>query len=150
MIIAFFGHSKYIEKETDEKKLADFLETRVGDTPCEFFLGEYGSFDNFCYRITRKFKEKHGKSKQIFISPYNGEAYLKRRVGEPGRFDGIIYPELENVPPKFAISRRNRWMVKRADLIILYVNHKYGGAYQAYKYAMSLGKEIFNLYYSVD
>ena len=51
MIIAFFGHSKYIEKETDEKKLVGFLETRVGDTPCDFFLGGYGAFDNFCCRV---------------------------------------------------------------------------------------------------
>lgn len=150
MTVAFFGHSKYIEKETDEKKLLEFLKARVGSTPCEFFLGGYGSFDNFCCHITRKFKEEHEGAKRIFITPYNRDEYLERRSAELWDFDEIIYPELENVPPKFAISRRNRWMVKRADLIIVYVNHKHGGAYQAYKYAMSLGKEIFNLYYSID
>ena len=39
-------------------------------------------------------------------------------------------------------------MVKKADLIIVYVSHKFGGAYQAYKYAVSLGKEVFNVYYT--
>lgn len=42
MIIVFCGHSTYASKPEDEKKILDILEKRVGDEPCEIFLGEYG------------------------------------------------------------------------------------------------------------
>ena len=36
-------------------------------------------------------------------------------------------------------------MVDKADLIIVYIDHSFGGAYQAYQYAKRKGKVIFNL-----
>ncbi len=36
-------------------------------------------------------------------------------------------------------------MVKNSDAIIVYITHQWGGAYQAYKYAKSLNKVIFNI-----
>jgi len=40
---------------------------------------------------------------------------------------------------------RNREMVERADLIICYIEHNRGGAYQAIQYAEKRGKTIINL-----
>lgn len=60
-------------------------------------------------------------------------------------YDSIVYPQIEDKPLRFAISYRNRWMVKGADLVVAYVNHKWGGAYKTYAYAIKLGKMIFNL-----
>lgn len=40
-----------------------------------------------------------------------------------------IFPEgFESFPPRFAISRRNQWMLHRADFVITYVRHSWGGA----------------------
>ena len=61
------------------------------------------------------------------------------------RYDGIIYPELEDKPKKFAIFYRNQWMVDRADCVIAYVVRTWGGAYATYQYAKKKGKEVFNL-----
>ena len=36
-------------------------------------------------------------------------------------------------------------MIDRADLIVVYVNHLSGGAYQAMQYAEKKGKRILNL-----
>ena len=36
-------------------------------------------------------------------------------------------------------------MVKKADYVVAYVSHRWGGAYTTYKYAQRKGKEIFNL-----
>ena len=47
----------------------------------------------------------------------------------------IIYPELDNVPLRFAISKRNKWMVEQADIVIAYITHTYGGAYATYRHA---------------
>lgn len=60
-------------------------------------------------------------------------------------YDAMIYLEgLENVPKRFAISRRNQWMAQNCDMSITYVNHNLGGAYQACKTAKRYAM-VFNL-----
>ena len=57
MIVAFCGHAKYVGNFLDEKKVLEFLEKRIGDTSCEFYLGEYGGFDRFsylCAKVTKR------------------------------------------------------------------------------------------------
>ena len=146
MIIAFCGHSDYVENKEDEIKIIEMLETKAKEICFDFFLGLYGNFDRFCYSIAKKFKDTHINSKLFFISPYNDETYLKNRALDKGnRFDLIIYPELETVPRKYAIFYRNKWIVEKADLIIAFVKKKYGGAFTMYEYAKKLGKDIYNI-----
>ena len=57
----------------------------------------------------------------------------------------FIYPPLEKVPLKFAINKRNEWMIDQSDFVIAYVEHSFGGAYQSLKYAYRKGKRIVNL-----
>ena len=57
----------------------------------------------------------------------------------------MIYPALENVPPKYAIIRRNEWMIDKADLLIAYVTHGWGGAARTYRYAKQKGIPTVNL-----
>ena len=66
------------------------------------------------------------------------------------KYDGIIYPEIEYKPPKFAIYYRNRWIVQKADYIICAVTHNYGGAYKAYQYAIKMEKTVFNIIETKD
>lgn len=146
MIVAFCGHSEYVERKNDEKRILDIFYKVVGDEECEFFLGEYGRFDAFAYSCAKKYKQRNKKAKLVFISPYplGHKRYSKDELAS--RFDLVIYPELEHVPNRFAISHRNRWIVDKADVIIAYVNHSYGGAYAMYSYAKRKSKEIYKLY----
>ena len=47
--------------------------------------------------------------------------------------------------PKGAFQIRNRQMVKRSDLVVFYVDHTGGGAYQTMRYAQKEKKNILNL-----
>lgn len=140
MIVAFCGHSSYVKTQADEKRVLDILENMVGDTYCEFFLGEYGAFDRFAYACAKKFKNTHSKCKLVYITPYNKCDEIQQE-----RFDFIIYPELENVPPRYAISRRNKWIAEQADIVITYITHQYGGAYTTCLHAKRKNKQIFNI-----
>ena len=60
-------------------------------------------------------------------------------------YDSVVYPPLEQVSLKFAISKRNEWMISQSDLVIAYVEHSFGGAYQGLHYAQRKGKRIVNL-----
>ena len=60
-------------------------------------------------------------------------------------YDSVLYPEIENKPKRYAILYRNKYMVEKADYVIAYVSHNWGGAYSTYQYAKRKGKNIFNL-----
>ena len=118
----------------------------IGDDHAELYLGGYGSFDAFARRCGKKYQETHPNTKLVFITPYITIDYQKNHLEyEKNLYDDIIYPELEKVPLKFAISYRNRWTVEKADCVIAYITHDFGGAYQTYKHAKKKQKQIFNI-----
>ena len=46
---------------------------------------------------------------------------------------------------KAAIQVRNREIIDRSDMVICYITHKSGGAYQSVQYAEKLEKRIINI-----
>jgi len=139
MIVAFCGHSQYISSAADERRILEILSQTVGDGFAEIYLGGYGAFDEFARKCARKYQQTHSNIKLVFVTPYIKADNCK------DLYDEIIYPALENVPYRYAIVARNRWMVDNADLVIAYVNHSWGGAYNACAYAVSKGKKVINL-----
>ncbi len=134
-----FGHSDFCSNAKQEILLLDFLEKNVGGSRVEMLLGGYGNFDRFAYNVCKKYKAAHPNVTLIFVSPYLQTSKSSKD------YDAVIYPGIEGKPPKFAILYRNRYMVERADLVVVFVNRGYGGAYTAYIYAQKMGKPIFNL-----
>ncbi len=69
---------------------------------------------------------------------------IKEMINE-GMYDEVIYPPIENTPKRFAISKRNEWMIKSADIVIAYVKTSYGGAYKSLQIAKRQKKRIINI-----
>ena len=146
MVLTFFGHSQFYKTQEYEYKLLAFLEDTVGDSSADFYFGGYGAFDGFAYECCKKYKQTHPRVSLLFITPYMTVEYQKKHLEyHRENYDGIIYPEIEDKPIKFAISYRNRWMVEMADYVVVYIEHDWGGAYKTYRYAKSKRKKIFNL-----
>ncbi len=143
MILTFFGHSDFVRTDEYEQKLLAVLEERVGDSPADMYLGGYGNFDSFALDCCKKYKRTHPDIKLVFVTPY-----LDSRLDEITKlklYDETIYPPLEHVPKRFAIIKRNEFMVDSADISICYVRHEYGGAYKAYTYARRKNKPLINI-----
>lgn len=49
------------------------------------------------------------------------------------------------VPKRFAISWRNKWMLKQVDTVITYVTHPASGAWEFEKLAVKQGKRVINI-----
>ena len=143
MIVTFLGHADFLRTEEYEGQILSFLEETVGDLPAEMYLGGYGGFDRFAFECCKKYKAAHPYISLVSILPYLPvvDRYNCRDQG----YDLSVYPEIENRPKKYAIVYRNRYMVEKADFVIAYVTHAWGGAYAAYKYAKRRGKRVFNL-----
>ena len=57
----------------------------------------------------------------------------------------VSLPIMTKSRSKRAYQIRNRQMVDRSDLVVFYVEHNSGGAYQTMRYAQERGKQIVNL-----
>lgn len=146
MIITFFGHSSYSSSAKDENRLLNLLEEVVHGDSVDFYLGGYGGFDDFALKCATMYKRNHQNAQLVFITPYLGKWLNERKDILQRKYDQILYPELENVPKKFAILKRNEWMVNKADYIFSYIKRHYGGAYSTLLYAQKHKKPYINLY----
>jgi uncharacterized phage-like protein YoqJ len=141
MIVTFCGHAQYHATSEHELQILAFLEETIKNMPACIYLGQHGDFDRFAYHCCKKYKKSHPAVSLVFVTPY-----LRTKGRElQSDYDVIIYPEIENKPPRFAITYRNRYMVDQADYVVAYVSRNWGGAYEMYRYARKKGKKILNL-----
>lgn len=145
MIITFCGHASCYLSKDDDEKLLHIFENVVGDKQVDFYLGGYGDFDNFAKRCATEYKRTHPSARLVFVTPYIGRWLDRRREYLKEEYDEVLYPPLENVPYRFAISARNKYIIDNADVVIAYVKVDFGGAYSALKYAERKNKTIFKI-----
>ena len=81
------------------------------------------------------------------MSPYISlsEQEKIKEMQNSGLCDTSIYPPIENTSPRFAIIKRNEWMMLNADIVIAYVEREYGGAYRSLQIAKRKKKKIINI-----
>jgi len=139
LIITFCGHSKLIEQNTIRAHLTRELRTLLEHGNHKFYLGGYGDFDLLAAKVLYELKQEYPETESILIL-----SYLDRKV-DASLYDSTIYPPLENVPKRYAISQRNKWMVEQADMVIACVDHDWGGASKTLEYAVKKGLRIINL-----
>ena len=145
MVITFCGHSNCLFSDEEKEKLKQLLIKEIRKNPtCKFYLGGYGDFDSLCLRTLRELKADFPDIELLFITPYLDKNYSKLQLAKY-YYDDVIFPPVENVPRKFAILKRNEWMVDSADLIIAYVKYSWGGAVKTLEYAKRKKVEFFNL-----
>lgn len=145
MIITFFGHSNCLFNDDIKKQLKNILLDEIIKNPIsKFYLGGYGDFDGLCLKTLRELKHDFPTIEILFITPYLDKNYSKLELAKY-YYDDVIFPPIESVPRKFAILKRNEWMVEEADLVIAYVMYSWGGAAKALEYAKRKKKRIINI-----
>ena len=145
MIITFLGHRSVFPYEALSNILKAIIVEEVKQSDHTiFYCGGYGDFDNLCARVCRSIADRFPNCEVVYITPYLCGSKPKSGI-DHSLYDSILYPPLENVPPRFAIDRRNEWMINQADLIVAFVDHSYGGAYKSLTYAKRKKKRIINL-----
>ena len=146
MKITFCGHSDYVANENDEKRLLSIFEQVGANQQIIFLLGGYGRFDGFARHCAKIYQSTHPNAKLIFVTPYIDKWLDSRKEHLCSLYDEIVYPEIETTPKKFAVSKRNEWMVDTADFVIAYVRRHFGGAYKTLLYADKTKTEFVNIY----
>ncbi len=146
MVISFFGHSDFSSSIIDKKNVVNILENIIKNDKAEFYLGGYGGFDSFARECCELYCERHRGAKKIFVSAYLGKFLESRKAFLKSVYDEVVYPPIESLPPRFAILKRNEWMIMNSDLVIVYVERTFGGANTALEFEKRKKKNVINLY----
>lgn len=136
MRITFCGHKEVWDREPVERWLKQVCAELISQGANEFFLGGYGHFDYMCASVLRELKKIHPQIRLILVLPYLNSTMIT------DGYDETVYPPLETVPPRFAIVRRNEWMVRESDGVVAYVMRGFGGAAKTLEYARRKKKTI--------
>ena len=147
--VAFFGH-RYMDNII---KVEDLLEEQIRklideNEYVDFLVGRNGDFDQCVSSSVLRVRKNHrdDNSALVLVLPYPTAEYLNNENYFHDYYTDIEISHTASVAhPKSAIQIRNREMVDRADLIICYIEHKNGGAWQTVEYAIKQGKTIINL-----
>ena len=145
LIITFCGHAEIGNKEDLVGKVLSVIKKEAEEGPVDFYLGGYGDFDFIALHASKMYKKESPLSKLNFVTPYLDEIYLKRREIQLEEYDEILYPEIEKTLPRYAITARNEWMMRKADFVIAYVRYGFGGAAKTFAYVKKRKKPYINL-----
>ena len=140
-VCTFFGHRDCPASIRPKLRavLTELIERRGA---VQFYVGRQGAFDAMAHAVLR---ELSGDYPHISCAVVLERLPGRQEIAGPAAF-GTIFPEgLETVPPRFAIDRRNAWMLRQADLVVAYVTRSHGGAARFAAQAVRLHKPVFNL-----
>ena len=139
MTCCFFGHRDTPSYIADQllPLLCRLVEERKIDL---FLVGNEGAFDRMAASALAELKKEHPS-----VRCYTVLAYMPKAQSKPLALK-TIYPEcLECVPKRFAIDRRNRWMIKQSDMVICYVRTSISNSARYVETAKNDGKTVLNL-----
>ena len=137
-VVTFCGHSEFYGDEDVKLWLHETVERLILEGADDFLLGGYGGFDACAASVVWELKKQYLAIRSTLVLPY-----LDRKV-DVTKYDGTLYPPLENVPRRLAISKRNEYMVNESEIVVAYVTHDWGGAATMLRYAKRKKKAIIN------
>jgi hypothetical protein len=146
--VSFFGHREINRFREVERQVESLVLKLIDEKDyVDFLVGRNGEFDQIAATIVRRVKEYYrGNSSLIWVMPYETAEYRENKKAYDQYYDEVeTCPESDGSFPKAAYQIRNRSMVDRSDLVIFYVTHTHGGAFQTMQYAKSIGKSCINI-----
>ena len=136
----FFGHRDCPEgvlpalrAAVEQAILADGIDT--------FYVGHEGAFDRLVAKVLLEMVEKYAHIRFFVVLAYLPHVPLAENLQQKS----ILADGVERVPRRFAVLRRNEWMLARADGVIAYVVRSFGGAAVFLEKARRAGKLVCNL-----
>ena len=141
MVCCFFGHRDVPAGLAEH--LLPVLSCLIDEGVDSFLVGNQGGFDSIVLNSLRMLKEKYPHITYNVVLAYMPGAKEEWPTYEPLE---TLYPEgLESVHPRYAISWRNKWMIRESDVVVTYITHSWGGAAQFAELAEKKMKRVINI-----
>lgn len=137
----FFGHRECPE-EMREVLLETIAELVRKEKVEMFYVGNQGRFDQLVLSALRTLKSRGDFpvfEYAVVLAYYPDRQSIDEKFGA----EETLLPERQElVHPRFAIDRRNRWMIGQSEVVIAWVEHSWGGAAKYTALAQRKGKRI--------
>ena len=147
--VSFFGHRQIDRFFETEEKVTELVRRLITEKEyVEFLIGRDGEFDQIVASTVRRAKRdlRDDNSELVWVLAYPKAEYANNVDSFDEYYERVeVCDEAARSHPKAAIQVRNRSMVDRSDLVVCYVEHESGGAFQSMAYAKKSGKAIINL-----
>ena len=144
--VSFFGHRQIDNPLQIELQLEEIISSLLKrEEYIEFLVGRDGEFDQLVSSTIRRCKRRirDDNNALIWVMPYPTAEFRDNEDSFRDYYDEIeICEQAATTHYKSAFQIRNRVMVDRSDLVILYVEHPSGGAYQTFRYVQKSGKNL--------
>ena len=106
-----------------------------------FYVGNHGGFDRMVLGVLQELQASFPVMRYYVVLAYHPQLSAPVSPDAP-----TIFPEdLETVPKRAAIPRRNKWLVEHSDYLVSYVVRSFGGAAQTLAYAERRNVRIIRL-----
>ena len=137
--VSFFGHREVERFRDTEQALENLIHKLLSEHEyVEILIGRNGEFDQLVSSVVHRVRKRldSSNSSLVLVLPYMTAEF---RDNEDSFYD--YYDEVEVSQSasgghfKAAMQTRNKEMVDRSHLVVFYVDHASGGAYQPLKYA---------------
>lgn len=132
----FFGHKDAPESINGklEQEIINLIEYEKVDS---FLVGNKGLYDSMVRNTLENLSQKYNITYNVVL------AYLPKDYLCPE--NSIMPTDFEKFPPKFAIDKRNEYMLNKSDFVICYVTHHFGGAGKFMEKAIKKNKKVINI-----
>ena len=136
----FFGHRDVTHDI--RAKLQFIIEQLITEKQIyNFYVGHQGQFDSMVRSVLKELKVKYPHIRYTVVLAYMPDEHIKEVYGED-----TLYPDgLETVPRRFAISKRNDWMIQHSGYAVCYVHKITGGAAKFREKAERKGLKVIDV-----
>ncbi len=136
----FFGH-RQIPNDLCDPLRAAIVNLIENEGVYNFYVGNQGGFDSMVLKALRELAQIYLDLRYSVVLAYYP---TEKNIGGV-RPEETLFPEtVAKSHPRFAIDKRNRYMIDCADCVIAYVLHV-GGAMKYTELAIKKGKRVINL-----
>jgi uncharacterized phage-like protein YoqJ len=136
----FLGH-RDCPKSIKGKLLLGIENLIVNENVNVFYVGTQGAFDRLVYKVLCELEEKYEIKTKVVLAYLNRENEFKYYDANK-----TVFPDcVTKTPPRFAISKRNDYMLKNSDFLICYLDNKFSNTYEFVLKAIKKNIKIINL-----
>lgn len=143
---SFFGHRNLVLTNQLREKLEDEIKQTIVDQDCcMFYFGEFGEFDDVCYKIVSELKVLYPQVRRIYVATNEKDLCRHKKTREKVYEEQIIFSLKFNWWYQI-IYYRNIAIIDNSDFVIFYVENKNNsGAYKALQHAKKNKKSYINI-----
>ena len=153
---SFTGHRQI--KDSHRKNISDLLQRAIAyaySQGCrDFYSGGAVGFDTLAAREVLRFRISHSDARLVMLLPCIDQG-KRWSCSERDSYEYLLREanEVRYISEEYTDScmkKRNLALAEAADLMIAYVCRKNSGAGQTVRMADKLGRQIYNLYPTLD